>query len=97
MIETTVDGNTILSSDKKFASGMYKLGAVRNEIDEPYGVDELTYFIEISAPLTSVDSSKQVISAGEAVSIPKEWMGIWETGGYTKIWVIYSEDGSALE
>jgi hypothetical protein len=31
------------------------------------------------------------------VSIPKEWTGIWDTDGYSKIWVIYSEDGSALK
>ena len=24
----------------------------------------------------------------------KEWTGVWDTDGYTKIWVIYSEDGS---
>jgi len=38
-----------------------------------------------------------VIEAGEAVTLPKEWAGVWETDGYIKIWVIYSEDGSALE
>ena len=32
----------------------------------------------------------------EAVTIPKEWMGRWQTEGYRKIWVIYSEDGSGL-
>jgi len=36
-------------------------------------------------------------NAGEAVTIPKEWTGVWDTEGYTKIWVIYSEDGSGLE
>ena len=36
------------------------------------------------------------VNAGEAVTIPKEWMGIWDTDGYSKIWVIYSEDGSGL-
>lgn len=34
--------------------------------------------------------------AGEGVTIPKEWIGVWDTDGYTKIWVIYSEDGSGL-
>ena len=37
---TTLDVTSLLSSDKKFASGMYKSGQVRIEIDEPYGVDE---------------------------------------------------------
>ncbi|MDH4048947.1 MAG: cupin domain-containing protein [Gammaproteobacteria bacterium] len=93
---TTLDVTTLLSSDKKFASGMYRSGKVRAEITEPYGVDEFMYFIEGGVTLTSSDGSKQVIDAGEAVTIPKEWTGIWDTDGYTKIWVIYSEDGSGL-
>ena len=93
---TTLDVTTLLSSDKKFASGMYKSGKVRFEATEPYGVDEFMYFIEGSVTLTSSDGSKQVINAGEAVTIPKEWTGVWDTEGYTKIWVIYSEDGSGL-
>ncbi|MCH9695420.1 MAG: cupin domain-containing protein [Gammaproteobacteria bacterium] len=94
---TTLDVTTLLSSDGKFASGMYKSGAVRSDINEPYGVDEFMYFVEGSVTLTSSDGTVQVINAGEAVTIPKEWTGIWETQGYTKFWVIYSEDGSALE
>ena len=104
MIETThengnvtLDVTSLLSSDKKFASGMYRSGKVRFDINEPYGVDEFMYFLEGSVTLTSSDGTAQVISAGEAVTIPKEWTGVWETDGYTKLWVIYSEDGSALE
>jgi uncharacterized cupin superfamily protein len=104
MIETqhengnvTLDVTSLLSSDRKFASGMYKSGKVRSEITEPYGVDEFMFFVEGSVTLTSADGSVQVINAGEAVTIPKEWTGVWETDGYTKFWVIYSEDGSALE
>lgn len=103
MLELTENGNTTLdvtsfmSSDGKFGSGMYKSGAVRIEITEPYGVDEFMYFLEGSVTLTSSDGSERVINAGEAVTIPKEWTGTWETQGYTKIWVIYSEDGSGLE
>jgi len=93
---TTLDVTTLLSSDKKFASGMYRSGKVRAEITEPYGVDEFMYFIEGGVTLTSSDGSQQVIGAGEAVTIPKEWTGTWDTDGYTKIWVIYSEDGSGL-
>jgi uncharacterized cupin superfamily protein len=85
---TTLDVTSLLSSDKK--------GKVRIEIDEPYGVDEFMYFLEGSVTLTSSDGSEQVINAGEAVTIPKEWTGVWETDGYTKIWVIYSADGSGL-
>lgn len=102
MIQMTKDGNTtfdvttFLSSDKKFGSGIYKSGAVRIEINEPYGVDEFMYFIEGGVTLTSTDGTVQVIGAGEGVTIPKEWTGVWETDGYTKIWVIYSADGSGL-
>ena len=93
---TIQDVTTLLSSDKKFASGMYKSGKIRFEVNEPYGVDEFMYFLEGGVRLTSSDGSEQVINAGEAVTIPKEWTGIWNTDGYTKIWVIYSEDGSGL-
>ena len=92
----TLDVTSLLSSDKKFASGIYKSGKVRIEIDEPYGVYEFMHFLAGSVTMTSSDGSVQVINAGEAVTIPKEWTGVWETDGYTKIWVIYSADGSGL-
>jgi len=93
---TTLDVTSLLSSDKKFASGMYKSGKTRAEINEPYGVDEFMYFLEGGVTLTSSDGTVMEIGAGDAVTIPKEWTGIWDTEGYTKIWVIYSEDGSGL-
>lgn len=93
---TTLDVTTFLSSDGRFGSGMYQSGAVRFDITEPYGVDEFMYFLEGGVTLTSSDGTVQQIAAGEAVTIPKEWTGTWETDGYTKIWVIYSEDGSGL-
>ena len=93
---TTLDVTTLLSSDKKFASGMYKSGKTYFEASDAYGVDEFMYFLEGSVTLTSADGTVQVINAGEAVTIPKEWTGTWDTEGYTKIWVIYSEDGSGL-
>jgi len=93
---TTLDVTSLMSSDKKFASGMYQSGKTRSEITEPYGVDEFMYFTQGSVTLTSSDGSVQTIEAGEAVTVPKEWTGIWETDGYTKFWVIYSADGSGL-
>jgi uncharacterized cupin superfamily protein len=96
------DGNVILdvtsltSSDGRFGSGMYRSGAIRFEVTEPYGVDEFMYFVEGGVTLTSADGTVKVIGPGEAVTIPKEWIGVWETDGYTKIWVIYSADGSGL-
>lgn len=92
----TLDVTTLLSSDSKFASGMYKSGKTYAEIDQPYGVDEFMYFLEGGVTLTSSDGTVTKISAGDAVTIPKEWTGIWDTDGYTKMWVIYSEDGSGL-
>lgn len=94
---TVLDITSLLSSDGKFASGMYRAGPSRSEIEEPYGVDEFMYFLEGGVTLTSSDGTVTEIEAGEAVTIPREWTGIWETDGYMKIWVIYSEDGSALE
>jgi uncharacterized cupin superfamily protein len=95
-VRTTRGGNTVLdvttleSSDGRFSSGMYKSGTSHFEIDEPYGVDEFMYFLEGGVTLTSADGTVQEIHAGEAVTIPKEWTGTWQTDGYTKIWVIYS-------
>lgn len=94
---TTLDVTSLLSSDKKFASGLYKSGKTVIDITEPYGVDEFMYFVKGGVTLTSSDGTRTVIKAGDAVTIPKEWTGTWDTDGYTKIWVIYSEDGSELE
>ena len=94
---TTLDVTTMLSSDGKFGTGMYRSGKIRFEINEPYGVDEFFYILEGSITLISADGTVTKTNAGEAVSIPKEWTGIWDTDGYSKIWVIYSEDGSALK
>ena len=93
---TTLDVTSMLSSDGKFSSGMYRSGKTRIDIKEPYGVDEFMYFIEGGVTLTSSDGSVMEISAGDAVTIPKEWTGVWDTDGYTKYWVIYSADGSGL-
>jgi uncharacterized cupin superfamily protein len=89
----TLDVTSFVSSDQKFSSGMYKSGKTRLEVTEPYGVDEFMYFLAGSVTLTSDDGTVQTIEAGEGVTIAKEWTGIWETDGYTKIWVIYAATG----
>jgi uncharacterized cupin superfamily protein len=94
--EKILDFTSLKSSDGKFASGMYKAGPQIFDITEPYGVDEFMFFLEGSVTLTSADGSVTTVNAGEGVTIPKEWIGRWETAGYRKIWVIYSEDGSGL-
>ena len=91
-----LDITSLKSSDGKFASGMYEAGKSRYEITEPYGVDEFMFFLEGSVTLTSDDGSQMTVAAGEAVTIPKEWTGVWETEGYRKIWVIYSMTGEEL-
>ena len=93
---TVQDITSLKSSDGRFASGMYQAGKSRFEVTDPYGVDEFMYFLDGGVTLTSSDGTITEIEAGEAVTIPKEWTGTWETDGYTKIWVIYSEDGSGL-
>lgn len=91
---TTLSVTSLSSSDKKFYTGMYKSEREYEEYkdDETYGVDEFMYFLEGSVKLTSADGTVHVIKAGDAVTIPKEWKGIWDSDGYTKIWVIYSDD-----
>lgn len=87
----TEDVETFLSTDKKFDSGMYRSGPVTMHL-EPYGVDEFMYFLEGGVTLTSADGTVTEIKAGDAVTIGKEWVGTWETQGYTKIYVIYSQE-----
>ena len=89
----TLDVTSFVSSDQKFSSGMYKSGKTRLVVTEPYGVDEFMYFLAGSVTLTSDDGTVQTVEAGEGVTIAKEWTGIWETDGYTKIWVIYDATG----
>ena len=89
---STEDVEIFLSSDRHFDTGMYRSGASRFVINEPYGVDEFMYFLEGGVKLTSSNGEVMEINAGDAVTIPREWTGTWETGGYTKIYVIYSAD-----
>lgn len=91
-----LDRTSLKSSDGRFASGIYSAGPSRIEINEPYGVDEFMFFLEGGVTLTASDGNTIHVHAGEAVTIPKEFTGVWETDGYRKIWVIYSSDGTAL-
>jgi uncharacterized cupin superfamily protein len=93
-VYTTEDVEAFLSSDKHFDSGMYRSGASRFVISDAYGVDEFMYFLEGGVTLTSANGEKMEIKTGDAVTIPKEWTGVWETDGYTKIYVIYSADST---
>ena len=88
----TVSVTSMASSDGKFYSGMYRSSKTRFEISEPYGVDEFMYFLSGSVTLTSTDGSVMTVHAGEAITMPKEWTGTWDTDGFEKIWVINSSD-----
>jgi len=95
----TQDVMTLLSSDKKFATGVYRTGKHVAEwsVGESYGVDEFLYMLDGTMTLTSSDGTKQQFAAGDAVTIPQAWTGVEESEGYTQLWVIYSADGSGLE
>lgn len=94
---TTHDVEVFLSKDKQFDAGMYRSGKVRAEITAPYGVNEYMHFLEGGVTLTSSDGTVTEVRAGDSVVIPADWTGIWDTAGYTKIYVIYSADGPLTE
>ena len=86
----TQTATSLVSSDGSFSSGMYRSGKTRIDVTQPYGVDEFMYFLEGGVTLTSSDGTELVINTGDAVTVPREWTGVFETDGYTKIWVIYA-------
>jgi len=88
----TRDFEAFRAADGHFDAGVYESKAERVPIEEPYGVDEFMYFLEGGVTLTGRDGHVTRIGAGEAVIIPKEWRGLWETDGYRKIYVIYSPE-----
>lgn len=91
------DNILAMSSDKKFEAGMYQAGASHSEIkDHPYGVDEFMLFTSGSVTLTSLDGTVTELKAGDAVIVPTEWKGTWDTKGYSKYYVIYSRTGEGL-
>jgi uncharacterized cupin superfamily protein len=94
---TTHDVEVFLSKDKQFDAGMYRSGKVRAEITAPYGVNEYIHFLEGGVTLTSSDGTVTEVRAGDSVVIPADWTGVWDTEGYTKIYVIYSPEGPIEE
>ena len=95
----TLDVITLMSSNRKFASGVYKAGKHQavSTAENPYGVDEFLYMVEGNLTLTSSDGTVQEFGPGDALTIPKEWTGVADTDGFVQLWVIYSDDGSGLE
>ena len=89
---TTYDVEVFRTESGLFDAGMYRSGKVRAEINEPYGLHEYMHFLEGGVTLTSSDGTVTEIAAGDSVVIPADWTGVWDTEGYTKIYVIYSPD-----
>jgi uncharacterized cupin superfamily protein len=79
------------SADQAFESGVFVSGPARAEVSAPdgYGNDEFMYFISGEATLTSADGSTTTVRAGEGMTVPKGWVGVFETQGYTKLYVAY--------
>lgn len=93
--QPSTDVSLMRSSDRHFQSGMFQAGASRFEFrDRSYGVDEFMLIVSGSATLTALDGTKITLGPGDAITIPAEWRGIWETPGLTKYYVIYSRDKS---
>ena len=88
-----LDALMFSSSDSKVTAGVYQADAGRFTVTEAYGVDEFMYFLDGSVTLTSSDGQITEVKAGDAVLLPKEWTGIWDSPGYKKIYVIYVPDG----
>jgi mannose-6-phosphate isomerase-like protein (cupin superfamily) len=76
---------------------MDRSGKVRAEIKTPYGVNEYMHFLDGGVTLTSSDGTVTEVRAGDSVVIPADWTGVWDTNGYTKIYVIYSPGGPIEE
>lgn len=95
--KTVRDNIVTMSSDKKFETGMYQAGASHSEMkDRPYGVDEFMLFTSGAVTLTSLDGTVTELKAGDAVVVPAEWRGTWDTKGYTKYYVVYSRTGQGM-
>ena len=88
---TTTDVVTFTSCDMVFQSGMFKSGPTHELIADPPGFpyNEFLYFVSGSATFTSPDGSVLAIHSGEAVTVPKGWVGRFDTDGYTKLYVTY--------
>jgi ethanolamine utilization protein EutQ len=79
------------SPDKKFSAGTYTATASRNEIAS-YTENEFMFFLKGGVTLTSADGTVTEVKAGDGVTIPKGWKGVWDTKGYTKFYVTYDPD-----
>ena len=86
----TTDYSMLKSRDGRFEAGVFEAGPSDQQIAS-YDDDEFMFFLEGSVTLTSADGSVLEAKAGEAVVVPKGWKGRWQTGGYKKYYVTYSQ------
>jgi uncharacterized cupin superfamily protein len=77
------------STDGCMQTGVYETGRNRYTIDEPYPHDELMIFLQGGVTLTEPTGEALTIGPGDAVMIPKGWLGVWDSDGYRKVYVIY--------
>ena len=84
----------------------YGVADAAAQVDYAAAKDHVADVIATIAPVDSVERfeglgvqviqefgrfiSPTEVQAGDSVIIPAEWTGIWDTEGYTKIYVIYS-------
>ncbi len=89
-----VDVIGFTSPDKAYQTGVFKSGPSHEVIKGPQGLaySEFLYFLSGSVKLTSSDGSILNVGTGEAVTLPKGWVGQFDTQGYTKLYVTYSPD-----
>lgn len=81
---------TMTSADRRFETGFYQVGAEHEEyVGSGYANDEFCYILTGAVVLTAADGRMAMIGPGDSVSIPRGWLGRWDSDGYTKLWVIY--------
>ncbi|MET3472237.1 putative cupin superfamily protein [Novosphingobium sp. 1529] len=82
------------SADKKFMSGAYAVAGPNHDsfTGAGYPVNEFMVFLSGGVTLTSADGTVLEVKAGDAVSIPKGWLGRWDSKGYEKFYVVYDPE-----
>jgi ethanolamine utilization protein EutQ len=84
----TANRPLLRSSDGKMVAGIYQSGPSHFTF-KSYPVDEFMYFLDGGVTLTSADGVVIRAAAGDAVSIPKGWIGVWDSPAYRKYYVEY--------
>lgn len=93
--ETIRDVVSVHTPDRKFMSGAYSTTGSDDTQTGPngYPVNEFMLFLTGGVTLTSADGTVTVVKPGDGVTIPKGWVGRWQSGPYSKFYVIYDDAG----